>query len=84
MYHQGKMPTGLENLLVRAKRLAVLAVCEPTLEPLKIQLKYAPWRSSLEHASRARFNTKRPQPTTCSVQQQAHMYSKSWHILPNR
>jgi hypothetical protein len=36
------MPADLIDLSVRAKRLAVLAVCEPTLEPLMIKVKYAP------------------------------------------
>jgi hypothetical protein len=51
----------LEDLFVRAGRLAVLATHDPAVEePLMIQLKCAPLRSYLEQASVAGYNTNRP------------------------
>ena len=49
-----------------------------------IQLKYAPWRSSLEHASMARYNTKRPIPTTSSVPQGAKLLAQVLAQTANR
>jgi hypothetical protein len=34
IFNQGELPADLEDIFARAKRLAVLAVHEPTLEPL--------------------------------------------------